>query len=123
MSVIKHIYLRVKHNEFRMYELNQKTGVLKMKTETKLVYVSFSKYSDNGLSYHVFNTDMREHLESDDDYTFLCEIVVPVLTKRDIERIAVAKFDKEIAGHAVAIEALKTKIQQLLCLEHIGGES
>ena len=32
MSVIKHIYLHVKHNEFRMYELNQKTGVLKMKT-------------------------------------------------------------------------------------------
>tara|TARA_R110000751_G_scaffold84196_1_gene168584 strand:+ start:493 stop:768 length:276 start_codon:yes stop_codon:yes gene_type:complete len=89
-----------------------------MKTETKLVYISFRKYADNGVSYHVFAENMREHLDKDADYAFLCEIVIPVVSGADVARLGIDKLDKEIADHCVAIEAIKVQKQQFLALEN-----
>jgi hypothetical protein len=94
-----------------------------MKTETRLMYVSFSKYSDNGLSYHVFDTDMREHLSKNADYAFLCEIVIPVVNGADVANMAIDALHNEIADHQVEIENLLAKKQQFLAIEHDGGES
>ena len=94
-----------------------------MKTETKLMYVSFSKYSDNGLSYHVFAEDMREHLAKDSDYMFLCEIVIPIVSGADISKMALDTLHNQIADHQMEIENLIAKKHQLLAIEHDGGES
>ena len=94
-----------------------------MKTETKLVYVKFCPFSENGISHCLFDLDMREHLADHSEYQFLCEIVLPVMARPDIEALATAKFDREIAEHVVSIEAIKIKKQQLLALDHDGGDS
>ncbi len=87
-----------------------------MKLETKLIFISFSKYATDGINYHVFPNEecMRQSLDKDPEFTFLCEIVVPGVSKADVAAMATGKFDQEIADHCVAIEALTAKKQQFL---------
>ena len=93
-----------------------------MKTETRLIYVSFSKYSDNGVAYHVFDEDLREHLDKQEEYSFLCDVVLPHISSADISKLATNSFDYEIAQHAAAIEMLNADRQKFLAIEHNPGE-
>jgi len=96
-----------------------------MNTETKLAYISFSKYKDSGFNYHLFDNEpsMRKNLDEDPEFKFLCEVVVPVVSKADVAQLGMSILDKEIADHAVAIAKLEAKKQQFLAIEHDGGES
>ena len=93
-----------------------------MKTETKLVYVVFSEYSDRG-TYSMHDESMRKHMANNETaHKFLCEVQVPVVSKADLSSMAVGNIDKQIADLAVAIEALQVKKQQFLAIEHNGDK-
>ena len=93
-----------------------------MKTEAKLVYASFSGHNESGVSLSIFDLDMREYLDGDNEHKFVCEIAIPVITKADVAEMGTPKLDKEIADHCVAIEMLQSQKKQLLAIEHDGGE-
>lgn len=93
-----------------------------MKTETKLVYIRFNQHSEDGISYYLHDEAMRKYMDAESDAKFLCEVVVPKVSKADVAELGLSEFDKEIAKHAIAIEAIKVKKQQFLAIEHDGGE-
>jgi hypothetical protein len=93
-----------------------------MKTVNKLIYVSFSEYSTSGISYHVFDEHMREHMDSQkDEYNLLCEVVMPEVDKESIMNLGVAQIDRDLAELHMQVEAKKAKKQQLLAIEHKEG--
>tara|TARA_B110000881_G_scaffold218885_1_gene239365 strand:+ start:4576 stop:4860 length:285 start_codon:yes stop_codon:yes gene_type:complete len=94
-----------------------------MKTETKLVYIRFNQHSENGVCYYLHDEAMRKYMDAESDTKFLCEVVVPAVSKADIAELGLSEFDKEIAKHAIAIEALQVKKQQFLAIEHDGDKS
>jgi len=93
-----------------------------MKTKTQLVYFRSNQYSEDGISYYLYDENMRDYMELQTDAKFLCEVVVPEVSKADVAELGLSEFDKEIAKHAAAIEALQVKKQQFLALEHNGSE-
>ncbi len=94
-----------------------------MKTITQLVYVNFSEHSRDGVSYMIYNEDMREYLDGQEGRKFVCEVVIPKLSYKDVVEMGVAAIDKEIIDLQVQITAKEAKKQQLLAIEHKGVES
>lgn len=93
-----------------------------MKTKTMLVYAQFCEYSTGGLSHVIHGEDMREFMDNQPQYKFLCEVVVPDIDHKDLAEMGVAAINKEIIDLQVQITAKEAKKQQLLAIEHLEVE-
>ena len=87
-----------------------------MEKKTVYLFAYFNEWSSDGYSYSCFDSKV----EDDEEYKFLCELEVPVLPKEDINKMGVAKLDKEIGDLVVQIEQKREKKQQLLAIEFKG---
>lgn len=87
-----------------------------MEKQTVYLYAYFNEYDKDGHGYSIFDFEIKE----DASYKFLCELEVPVLPKEDVNKMGVAKLDKEIGDLVIEIENKREKKQQLLAIEFKG---
>jgi hypothetical protein len=93
---------------------------MNVKTVIKKVYVKFCEYSRDGTSYTIAGGDMAEAYDRDNDFKFLCEVVVPEVDRAELVGLGETALNKKIAEHSASITALEVKKQQLLAIEHKG---
>ena len=86
----------------------------------QLVYVGFSEYSENGISYSLFDEHMREYLDNEGVRKYLCTVELPETSNDDVVSMATKQIDKEIIGLQVQITHKQEKKKQLLAIEYQG---
>ena len=89
-----------------------------MKTTKQIIYAKFCEYTANGVSYSIFDENMREYMDKEPNRKFVCEIEIPLVDRSEVVHTGISAIDTEIARHAKTIADLTAKKQQLLCLEH-----
>lgn len=86
-----------------------------MKT-TKLLYARFSEHNEDGVSYSLFDEDMRDYLATEGERIFVDTIEFESVDRDKIIGLGVASIDKDIADLQVAINRKQDKKQQLLAI-------
>ena len=93
-----------------------------MKTETMHVYILKNASSlTTGAAHMMFGANMKSHVDASPDHHYLCDVVVPCITKAQIAEFAVEGIDAKTAGLYREIETLKAEKQKYLAIEHDGG--
>ena len=93
-----------------------------MKTETMHVYILKNASSFTcGASHMILGANMKYGADDNPNYHYLCDVVVPCITKAQIAEFAVEGIDTKTAGLYREIETLKAEKQKYLAIEHDGG--
>ena len=71
----------------------------------------------------MINVKGKYVFDDSDDYEYLCDVMVPVISEDKKRDMAISAIDKEIADKQVGINRLIEKKSQLLALTHDKQES
>ena len=87
-----------------------------IKTEMMHVFLAQSQYS--GVTYSLMTRAEKETFDNAEDYEYLCDVMVPVVTEDKKRDMAISAIDKEIADKQVGITRLIEKKSQLMAITH-----
>ena len=87
-----------------------------IKTELMHVFLQACEYS--GANRVLIKEESKEYFDSLDEYEYLCDVMVPVVTEEKKRDMAISAIDKEIADKQVGINRLIEKKSQLLAITH-----
>ena len=89
---------------------------------TKYVYVSFSEYGEDNISYSLFDNRLHETIAHDSNYKFIEEIEVEALSRDEVVALGVKEFDEKLFKLRMQIEAVENRKREMLALPMPEGE-
>ena len=86
------------------------------------VYASFCEWSDNNVTYTLFDKKLTGSTVRENNYVFIQEIEIDCLSRDEVVALGVKEFDEKIFKLRIQIEAAENKKREMLALPMPEGE-